>query len=175
MSATYQVLPETRMGQVIIRLPEALSQSLPARGMVMAQGCLGDAEFVLPLEPDGRGGHFLLVPQKLADAAKLQVGLPVSLGLSPATDWPAPDLPQDMAQALLDNHVLDVFASLTVKARWEWLRFTRSTKNPATRQKRIGVMLDKLRKGDRRPCCFNTATCTLPELSKSGVLLQPET
>lgn len=175
MSTAYDVIPETTMGQVIVRLPVALSHSLPARGMVMAQGSLGHQAFVLPLEPDGKGGHFMLVPPQLAEKARLRPGLPTTLHLSPTKDWPEPVLPQDMAQALLENNVLDVYESLTVKARWEWLRWTRSTQNPATRQKRIGVMLDKLRKGDRRPCCFNTAACTLPELSKSGVLLPPET
>ena len=65
---------------------------------------------------------------------------------------------------------IDQWNSLTTKARWEWLRWIRSTKNLDTRQKRINVACDKLQKGDKRPCCFDASRCTIPEVSKSGVL-----
>jgi hypothetical protein len=31
----------------------------------------------------------------------------------------------------------------------------------------------KIRSGKRRPCCFNLAACTDPDLSKNGKLINP--
>ena len=56
-------------------------------------------------------------------------------------------------------------------ARWEWVRWVGATKNPQTRERRVEVSIDKLRNGKRRPCCFDLSSCTDPELSKSGKLI----
>jgi hypothetical protein len=55
-------------------------------------------------------------------------------------------------------------------ARWEWVRWIKATKNPQTRQRRVEVGISKLRSGKRRPCCFDLASCTDPDLSKNGIL-----
>ena len=49
-----------------------------------------------------------------------------------------------------------------------------STKNPDTRARRVEVSIDKLRDGSRRPCCFNLAPCTDPEVAKSGKLIEEQ-
>jgi hypothetical protein len=56
-------------------------------------------------------------------------------------------------------------------ARWEWVRWVNETKNPTTRERRVEVSISKLSSGKRRPCCFNLAGCTDPELSKNGKLV----
>jgi hypothetical protein len=53
-------------------------------------------------------------------------------------------------------------------AHHEWIRWIRSTHNPETRAKRIVVSMSKLNKGMKRPCCFNTAICTIPEVSQNS-------
>ena len=55
-------------------------------------------------------------------------------------------------------------------ARWEWVRWINATRNLATRERRVEVAVSKLRSGKRRPCCFDLASCTDPELSKNGML-----
>jgi hypothetical protein len=32
----------------------------------------------------------------------------------------------------------------------------------------VGVSISKMQSGKRRPCCFNLAACTNPDLSKNG-------
>ena len=59
-------------------------------------------------------------------------------------------------------------------ARWEWVRWIGATKSPATRAKRVDVTISKMRSGKRRPCCFDLASCTDPELMKNGELIAPE-
>ncbi|HEX2823646.1 MAG TPA: hypothetical protein VHO07_26305, partial [Streptosporangiaceae bacterium] len=47
-----------------------------------------------------------------------------------------------------------------------------------SRQRRVEVSISKMQSGKmqsgkRRPCCFNLAACTDPDLSKNGKLINP--
>lgn len=154
----------------VIKIPLSLSENLPSRGMVMVQGTMNDISFIVPLEPDGKGSHWFEVSDTLSKEAKVSVGQTVSLNIDPINDWIEPEIPQDIMDTILKEDLISQWNSLTTKARWEWLRWIRSTKNPQTRQKRIGVAISKLQKGDKRPCCFDGTRCTITEVSKSGVL-----
>lgn len=155
---------------IVLPIPQDISHELPSRGPVMIQGTLNGVWLVALLEPDGKKGHILLLEPPLAKAADVTVGKRVSLDIELTQDWPEPEIPSDILSALEEADVIDVWQTLTVKARGEWLRWIRSTKVEATRQKRIGVAISKLGQGDRRPCCFNSAACTIPEIAKSGVV-----
>lgn len=165
---TFQVMgnPKKIGEQLVLRIPKEISQTFPSRSMVMVDGQINGKKIQVPLEPDGEGSHFLLLePNMLKDLAT-----EIVFDFSLASDWHNPPLPADLTKQLKANELMDIWDSLTPKARWEWVRWIRSTKVEATKQKRIGVAISKLSKGDRRPCCFNTATCTIPQLAKSGVL-----
>ncbi len=155
----------------VIKIPLSSSEKLPSRGMVMVQGTIDDIPFQAPLEPDGKGSHWFEISTLLCEKAGLSVGQSVSLTIEPANEWAEPEIPGDIMDAIVKAGLINQWNSITTKARWEWLRWIRSTKNTATRQKRIEVACSKLQKGDRRPCCFDTTRCTIPEVSKSGVLL----
>ncbi len=156
---------------LILRLPEQVSRSLPSRGMVMGEGKINSLPFVLPLEPDGRGGHWIEL--KGEHAENVRAGSLVTVSLRLAAVWPEPPLPEDLGEALAQETLLDAWAACTVRARWEWIRWVRSTASAATRAKRVSAACDKLRKGERRPCCFDTSRCTVPQVSASGVLAVP--
>jgi uncharacterized protein YdeI (YjbR/CyaY-like superfamily) len=81
-------------------------------------------------------------------------------------------VPQDFAKALAAAplRVKDKWKDITPMARWEWIRWVNSTGNMDTRAVRIEKSVSKLNGKHRRPCCFNLAACTDPELSKSGRL-----
>lgn len=157
-------------GVLLVRLPAEVSSTFPTRGMAMAEGTLGDLPFVLPLEPDGEGGHFLMLPPELAAQAGLKTGEMASLRLKPTANWPEPELPDDFRQSLEAMGLMGRYLACTVKGRWEWLRWMRATNSPQTRQKRIAVACDKLSKGDKRPCCFNSAACTVMAVCRTGIL-----
>lgn len=164
-----------QIGQyLVLPIAEKISRQLPSRGLVMVAGQLNNQSLVMPLEPDGRGSHFLSLDESLAKKYAVSAGQPVAFQFSVTQDWPEPSLPQALIQQLEDNQLMPTWHSLSVRARWEWLRWIRSTKNSATRDKRIGVAMSKLSHGDRRPCCFNSASCTIAEIAKSGVLLTEE-
>jgi uncharacterized protein YdeI (YjbR/CyaY-like superfamily) len=97
----------------------------------------------------------------------------VALEIEPSKDWPEPTMPKDFQTALGDAPDLaEVWRDITPMARWEWVRWINATKNPETRNRRVQVSISKLRSGKRRPCCFDLATCTDPELSKNGRLVE---
>lgn len=160
--ATVEILHD----QPIVRLPDEASSALPSRGQVAVTGTLDGEPFATVVEPDGRRGHWI----KLDDSKA--AGRVVALELEPTKEWPEVAVPHDLQAALDDAPDLDeVWASITPMARWEWVRWVRATRSAATRAKRVDVSISKMRDGKRRPCCFDLAACTDPELARSGKLI----
>jgi hypothetical protein len=156
----------------IVRLPEEASRRLPSRGQVAVQGSINDQVFRTVLEPDGLKGHWMKIDQELGEAAGVRDGDSVSVAVQPASDWPEPDVPPDLAAALTaaPQKIRDIWDDITPMARWEWVRWVNATANPATRQRRVDVTISKMNNGKRRPCCFDLSACTDPALSKNGKL-----
>jgi hypothetical protein len=129
----------------------------------MAGGTIDDVRFQAPLEPDGKGGHWLKLDKPMLKAIQADAGDTVTLAIKPVKEWPEPDVPADLKDAL----------AAVPQARSIWVRWIGATKQAETRKRRIEVALSKLEAGDRRPCCFNRNACTEPDVSKNGVLLEP--
>ncbi len=65
------------------------------------------------------------------------------------------DMPPDLQRAIDGDPVAQAaWVHVTPLARNEWICWVTSAKKDETRQRRIAVGLDKLRKGMRRPCCW---------------------
>jgi len=159
---------------VILRFPKSASAKLPSRGMTLVEGTVNGFRSKIVLEPDGKGGHWFRVGSDLRKDAGINTGDKVKMAVEPSKDWPEPDIPKDLKRALAsDKQANALWMDITPMARWDWLRWIRSTKNPETRRRRIEVALSKLKADNRRPCCFNRNQCTEPEVSKSGVLIEP--
>jgi hypothetical protein len=159
-------------GSTIVRLPGDASAKLPSRGQVAVKGVINECAFQAVLEPDGRRGQWLKLDKKLKRAIEAGDGDRVTLEIEPNKDWPEPTIPKDFQAALADaSDISDLWNDITPMARWEWVRWINATKNPDTRTRRINVGISKLRSGKRRPCCFDLAACTDPDLSKNGTLI----
>lgn len=163
-------------GQMIVLLPEEASVKLPSRGQVYVTGMLDGQEFSTVLEPDGRWSHWIRVDDALQRAPGLRQADKVSLTLTTKDTWPEPKVPPDVADALEDapQKVQDKWHDITPMARWEWIRWINATARDETRAIRIEKTISKLAGTHRRPCCFNLAACTDPELSRSGRLMEVE-
>jgi hypothetical protein len=156
----------------IVRLPEAASNNLPSRGQVAVDGTINGVEFQTVLEPDGNSGHWMKVDAKLQGAAGLSAGDTAVLNIEVTKEWPEPTVPEDLTAALASapQKIQNLWNEITPMARWEWVRWVNATKNPDTRSRRVDVSISKMTSGKRRPCCFNLASCTDPDLSKNGRL-----
>ncbi|MEP7036605.1 MAG: YdeI/OmpD-associated family protein [Dermatophilaceae bacterium] len=159
----------------LVRLPEAASAQLPSRGQVAVHATVHGHPFETVVEPDGRRGHWVLVDRRLQKAAGIGPGDTAELTLEVASEWPEPDVPEDLAAALAaaPPRIREIWEDITPMARWEWVRWVRATGNPATRQRRVEVSISKMDGGKRRPCCFDLSSCTDPDLARSGKLREP--
>ncbi len=163
----------------ILRLPVEASAKLPSRGMTMVKGFFNDVAFKSVLEPDGvyapgkKSSHWFAPSKKLLDDANVQAGDTVCVSLEVTKEWIEPDVPEDMQKMLSSSPKADaLWKDITPMARWDWIRWIRAVKTPETRQKHLIVMLDKLNKGMRRPCCFNRNLCSEPAVSHNWTLLK---
>jgi hypothetical protein len=159
----------------ISRLPKTASENLPSRGQVAVRGTINGHRFQTVLEPDGSSGHWMRIDGQLQQTAAISAGDIATLEIQPLKAWPEPDVPQDFETALAaaPQKIQDLWNEITPMARWEWIRWVNATKNPDTSKRRVEVSISKMAGGKRRPCCFNLAACTDPDLSKNGRLFEP--
>ena len=165
----------------ILRLPVDASSKLPTRSMTMVKGIINGVPFKTMLEPDGIYGngqkpsHWFRPDDKLLDSISAKVGDTVQVELEPTKEWVEPDVPLDVKKALSASKNAEfLWGDITPSARWDWIRWIRAVKTPETREKHLKVMLDKLNKGMRRPCCFNRNLCSEPYVSHDWKLLESE-
>ncbi len=164
----------------ILQLPKEASAKLPTRAIIMVEGIINGVPFKTLLEPDGmyasgeKPSHWFKPDNKLLDEAKAKAGDTVKVSLEPTKDWVEPEVPEDVKKALLSSRkAKDLWDDITPSARWDWIRWIRAVKTAETRDKHLRIMLDKLNKGMRRPCCFNRNLCSEPYVSHNWVLLYP--
>ena len=158
----------------VLRLPATASKKLPSRGQVAVQGKINGHRFKTVLEPDGNFGHWMRIDRKLRENAALRAGDSAALEIESVKEWPEPSVPEDLKRALAaaPQRIQDLWKEITPMARWEWVRWVNATPNPDTRKRRVEVSISKMKGGKRRPCCFNLAACTDPNLSKNGRLAE---
>lgn len=138
----------------------------------MVQGIIDSHPFQTVLEPDGKGSHFFVLDNEMQKILKKKSGDTVMLEIQPTKDWIEPEIPNDLAKALESNPLAKkTWLDITPMARWDWIRWIRSTKNPETRKLRIKKTFSKFKDGKRSPCCFNRSACTFLEVSNKGILL----
>lgn len=165
----------------ILHLPLEVSAQLSSRGITMVAGTINGISFKTLLEPDGRynpgigSSHWFRPENKLLKEANAKAGDSVKISLEPTRDWIDPEVPPYMKKAIVaKKHIHELWNDITPLARWDWVRWVRAVKTLETREKHIEIMIDKLSRGMRRPCCFNRNLCSEPYVSKNWQLLQPE-
>lgn len=159
---------------MILQVPEEKSLAFSSRGQVSVVGTVGEHEFSTVLEPDGRWSHWFKIDENLQKTLDVKAGDVLSVELTQSAVWPEPSVPDDFAQALVSapETVQEMWHDITPMARWEWIRWVNATRDTSTRKRRVEVSISKMKSGKRRPCCFNLAACTDPDLSRNGRLME---
>lgn len=162
-------------GSAIVRLPEQASNQLRSRGQVAVRAAVSGHACRTVAEPDGEPGRWVRIGARQQRAAGLRAGDTAEVGLVPLGDWPEPKVPRDLQAALAaaPDKIRELWEDITPMARWERVRRVTATRDPGTRRRRVEVSISKLHSGKRRPCCFNLAACTGPDLSENGKLINP--
>lgn len=147
--------PQEKVDWTFLRLPSEASKKLPTRAMCSVDGTFDGAEFWTTLLPDGEGGHWMKVEKKLQGKAK--PGDTVEVEIAPMAKEPEPTVPPDLKKALAaaPPKAMETWNDITAMARRDWCFWVVSAKKQETRDKRVAVAIDKMSKGNRRPCCFD--------------------
>lgn len=170
----FEAVVEDLEAATLVRLPQKASKQLPSRGQVAVHGSVNGQKLRTVVEPDGEFGHWIKLDSGLLKKAGLKPGAAAEVELEPMAEWPEPQVPADLAAALSSAppKIRSLWKEITPMARWEWVRWVNATRNPDTRRRRVEVTISKMKSGKRRPCCFNLASCTDPDLSRSGKLVR---
>ncbi len=148
----------------MIRLPVEASETLPSRGMSIVAGHANGVPFQAAVEPDGEGSHWFRVSPSLLAEAKIRVGETAELSIASTKEWPEPNVPEALLEVLAkDAQAEAIWHSLTPAARWDWIRWISSVRQPETRKRHVESVPSRLRSGKRRPCCFDRSVCTLTD------------
>lgn len=159
----------------ILPVPEDESVKLTSRGQISVTGKINGHDFQTVLEPDGRWSHWMRVSNELQKSAGVKSGDAVMVEMMTSSVWPEPNVPDDLKKALnvAPEKVTGKWKDITPMARWEWIRWVNATASMDTRAVRIEKTVSKLNGKHRRPCCFNLAACTDPDLAKNSQLIEP--
>lgn len=139
-------------------LPMEASALLPRRGRMTVDVTLAAHAFRVTLEPDGRGSHWLRLPESVLEASGNQAGETASFRLQPVDPEPDPELPADFAAALVEvPEARATWAAATPIARVDWIHWITTAKLEKTRAKRIRDACGMLASGKKRVCCFDAS------------------
>ena len=162
-------------GSTILRLPEKASNQLPSRGQVAVQATVNGHACQTVAEPDGESATGCGLTRGNSGPLRSALGTPRRSTSCPSGTGRSRRCHADLQAALAaaPDMIQELWKDITPMARWEWVRWVNATRNPGTRQRRVEVSISKMQSGKRRPCCFNLAACTDPDLSKNGKLINP--
>ena len=159
--------PDKGAPWIFLNVPQDASEKLPSRGMVAVEGVFNGAPFLAVVEPDGQGGHWLKVDQKLQEIAKAKPGEEAELEIAPTKKDLEPEVPEDLQQALdaAPEIAKKTWSATTAAARRDWVAWIISGKKAETRVKRVEVAISKMSAGSKRPCCFDKSGIYSKEFS----------
>jgi hypothetical protein len=138
------------------KVPAELSKSHLRRGRITARVSVGKQSFDAQMEPDGKLGHWFVVPSVVVKKEALAIRETASFTLAGLAEQPDPSLPKEF-EALLNRNpsARATWDSATTLARIDWVHWMESAKQDATRRERVANAIDMLAKGKKRVCCFD--------------------
>lgn len=143
--AAVEPLTWGRSVYTILRLPACLAEALQTAGARRVEGEIAEHPVNLALTKAPVGdGVFLWAGKSLLDRFGIVPGEVVKIRLRPAPP-DALDTPDDVAVALRQSDLTEVWDALTAGKRRGMLYQIDSTKRPETRAKRIAALVSQVR------------------------------
>lgn len=140
------------------RVPPELSKSHLRRGRITARLAIGESSFDAQMEPDGKLGHWFVIPPDVAKREQMSARKRSDFSLIPLDRQPEPILPESF-KALFSKSVSAqaTWVSASTLAKIDWVHWMESAKQEATRKERATTAIDMLEKGKKRVCCFDSS------------------
>jgi hypothetical protein len=122
----------------VVDVPRAISRAIGVRGYVPIAGVLqGRTPFRASLMPRGGGRHSILLNGEIRSAARIALGDRVAVEIHVDREPRGGPTPEDVADALRDEGVLETFESLAAGKRFHILRWVDQAVREETRAKRV--------------------------------------
>lgn len=138
------------------KVPPELSKSHLRRGRMTAHISIGESSFDALMEPDGKLGHWFVIPPRLVKAEKLSTDASTLFTLTSLEKQPDPSLPKSFETLLKKSASAQAtWDATTTLARIDWVHWMESAKQEATKRERAANAIDMLEKGKKRVCCFD--------------------
>jgi hypothetical protein len=138
------------------KIPLELSKSHLRRGRITARISVGKSSFDAQMEPDGKLGHWFIIPSSVVKNEALAIREDASFTLNSLDEQPAPLPPKDFKVLLEKNpNAQATWDSATILAKIDWIHWMESAKQDTTKRERAANAIDMLEKGKKRVCCFD--------------------
>jgi len=132
-----------RMGAwYIVDAPAALSKAVGVRGFVPVAGTANGAAFRASLLPRGGGRHSIALNAAVRAAGKIVPGRLVSVELRVDTEPRGGPTPEDVADALRAEGVLEAFESLAPGRKMHILQWLDAAVHEETRARRVARVVE---------------------------------
>jgi hypothetical protein len=134
----------TRFGSLYgVEVPAAVSRAVGARGYVPVAGTAnGATPFRATLIPRGGGRHRIWLNGEVRSAARIVRGDRVSIELCVDKEPRGGPTPEDLAEALREEGVFDMFESFAPGKRMHIVRWLDDAVHETTRAKRIARVVE---------------------------------
>lgn len=126
-----------------VEVPTSVSRTIGVRGYVAIAGTVnGRAPFRASLIPCGEGRHRILLNGQVRRAAGAALGRALAVSFRVDRDPPDWPTPEDVADALREEGVLETFASFPRGKRAHILQWVEKAVQEATRAKRVAKVVE---------------------------------
>ena len=126
-----------------VDVPAEISRTIGVRGYVAIVGTVsGKVPFRASLVPRGGGQHRILLNGRVREAAGAVLGRALRVAFRVDIDPPEWPTPEDVADALREEGVLETFTSLTRGKRAHILQWVEAAVHESTRAKRVAKVVE---------------------------------
>ena len=136
---------ESNLGWVVVRVPFDSAKLWGKRGQIRVKGEINGFAFRTSLFPTGKGGHYLLVNNKMQAGGKAGPGATAQFRLEPDTEERPVAMPAELEKALGEvRAVRKFFDQLTPSRRRDLCRWVLGVKSADARKRRAAQAAEQL-------------------------------